>query len=298
MSQTRETADRVRRKLTTIFCADVAGYSRLMDADEAGTMDRLRQYRLAMRGLIKRHDGRVVNTWGDAVIAEFASPVEAVQAAVEVQHELAARNDGVPDDRAMRFRIGVNLGDVMVEGDDLYGEGVNIAARLQALADPGGIVISGTVHDLVYKKLGIGFEFIGAQSVKNIADSVPTYKLVLDGDPHPAPNPTAKPARARQRTTCGPMRQQEPSSGPDRPSGSPCRPMPMPGSISDEAVSRFRSLPRRGRFALSMIAFFFLINLFTGMGDIWFQWPSIPFLLILFWSLAGHRSGKHHADRN
>ena len=104
MTRPRETKHRVRRKLSTIFCADVAGYSRLMDADEAGTMDRLRQYRGAMRGLIERHEGRVVNTWGDAVIAEFASPVEAVRAAVEVQRELASRNDRLPEDVCMRFR--------------------------------------------------------------------------------------------------------------------------------------------------------------------------------------------------
>ena len=298
MSQTHETAKRVRRKLSTIFCADVAGYSRLMDADEAGTMDRLRQYRLAMRGLIERHDGRVVNTWGDAVIAEFASPVEAVQAAVEVQHELADRNNGVPEDRAMRFRIGVNLGDVMVENHDLYGEGVNIAARLQALAEPGGVVISGTVYELVRKKFGIGFEFVGDQSVKNIDEPVPSYKLVLEGDPRPAQQEPANPARSRARPHGKSEQRQEPSAGTVPPSATPSRSTPKADPLPEKAISKFRSLPRRARFALSMIGFFFLINLFTGMGAIWFQWPSIPFILMLFWSLAGHRDGKHHADRH
>ncbi len=281
MTKTDDTTARVRRRLCTIFCADVAGYSRLMDVDEADTLDRLRQYRLAMRGLIERHDGRVVNTWGDAVIAEFASPVEAVQAAVEVQRELASRNNGVAEDRCMRFRIGVNLGDVMVEGDDLYGEGVNIAARLQALADPGGIVISGTVHDLVRKKLGIGFEFVGEQAVKNIEEPIPSYRLVLDGNPTAKPNPAKEPTSSGHRPSCGPMRR----SG-------PCAPMRLPGPISDKAIGKFRSLPRRAQFALSMIGFFFLINLFSGLGTIWFQWPSIPFLLMLVWSAFGRGDRK------
>lgn len=279
MTQTDNSTARVRRRLCTIFCADVAGYSRLMDVDEAGTLDRLRQYRLAMRGLIERHDGRVVNTWGDAVIAEFASPVEAVQAGVEVQRELASRNNGVAEDRCMRFRIGINLGDVMVEGDDLYGEGVNIAARLQALAEPGGIVISGTVHDLVRKKLGIGFEFVGEQAVKNIEDPIPTYRLVLDGG-------TGKLTAAA--TVAG-----APAAEPAKPADIKPEPHANPaGPLAREVHGRFRSLPRRAQFALSMIGFFFLINLFSGLGTIWFQWPSIPFLLMLVLSLFGRGDRK------
>ena len=267
MTHPNENTARVRRRLSTIFCADVAGYSRLMDADEDGTMDRLRQYRLAMRGLIERHEGRVVNTWGDAVIAEFASPVEAVQAAVEVQHELATRNNGVPEEICMRFRIGINLGDVMVEGDDLYGEGVNIAARLQSLAEPGGVVISGTVYEMVRKKFGVSFEFVGEQAVKNIEEPVPSYRLVLDGEAE------SNPAQSVSSV-----------SGPD----APPKPAPVP---SRPAVEQWRNLPRKAQFALSMIGFFFLINLFSGLGTIWFHWPSLPFLLILVLSLIG-RDGK------
>ena len=271
MTQPHDTDARVRRRLCTIFCADVAGYSRLMEDDEPGTLDRLRQYRLAMRGLIERHDGRVVNTWGDAVIAEFASPVEAVQAAVEVQRELTSRNDGLPEDRRMHFRIGVNLGDVMVDGDDLYGEGVNIAARLQALADPGGVIVSGTVYELVRRKFGIGFEFVGAQTVKNIEEPVPSYRLVLDGNPRPAHRPAAG------RTPCSPW---------------PCAPAPPPGTPAPRG-DRHRRWPAGGiRFPLSMIGLFFMINLFSGLDTIWFQWPSIPFLLMLFWQFAD-RSPRH-----
>jgi len=265
MTENNETAARVRRKLSTIFCADVAGYSRMMDVDEAGTMDRLRQYRLAMRGLIERHDGRVVNTWGDAVIAEFASPVEAVQAAVEVQHELASRNNGVAEDRCMRFRIGLNLGDVMVEGDDLYGEGVNVAARLQGLADPGGVLISGTVHELVRKKFGVGFEFVGNQPVKNIEEPVPSYRVVLESASK-TPPATVAPA--------------------DTDAGEP--PTPSKPALA-EFGHKFLALPRRARVALSMIGFFFLINLFSGLGTIWFHWPSLPFILMLVWGLFGRQ---------
>src|SRR4051794_7277697 len=126
------TDDKVKRRLTTVLCADVHGYSRLMGADEAGTLGALRRHRSAIAGLVERHDGRIVNTWGDAVIAEFASVVEAVQCAVEVQQEISNQEPASPN--SLRFRIGVNLGDVMVDGSDIYGDGVNIAARLQELA--------------------------------------------------------------------------------------------------------------------------------------------------------------------
>src|SRR5215510_11105885 len=133
---------KVKRRLTSILCADVKSYARMMESDEARTIGTLRQYRKAMDALIERHDGRTINTWGDAVIAEFASVVEAVLCAIEIQRELAIHNSGLPEGEQMWFRIGINLGDVMVENDDLYGEGVNIASRLQELAEPGGILIS------------------------------------------------------------------------------------------------------------------------------------------------------------
>src|SRR5271155_4246904 len=142
------TDDKVKRRLTTVLCADVHGYSRLMEADEAGTLATLRRYRAAMTGLVERHDGRIVNTWGDAVIAEFASVVEAVQCAVEIQQEVSNQDSGLPDAHLMRFRIGINLGDVMVDGSDIYGDGVNIAARLQEFAKPGDVVGSGGVFYL------------------------------------------------------------------------------------------------------------------------------------------------------
>jgi adenylate cyclase len=139
--------DKVKRRLTTVLCADAQGYSRLMEADEAGTLGTLRRYRIAMAGLVERHDGRIVNTWGDAVIAEFASVVEAVQCAVEIQQEISNQDSDPPHANPMRFRIGINLGDVIADGSDIYGDGVNIAARLQELAEPGGVVVSGSVYD-------------------------------------------------------------------------------------------------------------------------------------------------------
>ena len=165
------------RKLTTVFSADVHGYSRLMEADEEGTFATLKVYRDAMGRLIASHGGRVVNTWGDGVIAEFPSVVAAVRAAVDVQNELAGHNAGKPDESCMRFRIGINLGDVIVDGEDIYGDGVNIAARLQAAAEPGGILISNTVYDQVRNKLAVGFEFLGNLAVKNLDESVPSYSV-------------------------------------------------------------------------------------------------------------------------
>src|SRR5215813_11767904 len=166
---------------------------RLMESNETRTIGTLRRYRAAMDALIERHEGRTINTWGDATIAEFASVVEAVQCAIEIQRELAGHNRALPEAEQMWFRIGINLGDVMVENDDLYGEGVNIAARLQELAEPGGILISGPVYDLVRNKLSVGFDYLGQQAVKNVTEPVPSYRIVLDGEGRP----TAGPAEPR-----------------------------------------------------------------------------------------------------
>ena len=174
------TDDKVKRRLTTVLCADVHGYSRLMEADEAGTLATLRRYRTAIAGLVERHDGRIVNTWGDAVIAEFASVVEAVQCAVEIQQEISNQESDPPHAHRMRFRIGINLGDVMVEGSDIYGDGVNIAARLQELAEPGGVVISSPVYDQVHNKLSVGFDCLGQQQMKNVAP-VTSYRVAMGG---------------------------------------------------------------------------------------------------------------------
>src|ERR1700741_641425 len=159
----------MERKLTAILCADVYGYSRLMGADEEGTLRTLSAYRKITDSLIERHHGRFVNSAGDSVLAEFASVVDAVTCAVSIQTELRSENAELPPERQMQFRIGVNLGDVMVEGEQIYGDGVNVAARLENLAEPGGICISGKVYDEVGKKLALSYEDRGEQAVKNIA---------------------------------------------------------------------------------------------------------------------------------
>jgi len=163
-----------------MFSADVAGYSRLMGEDEAATVKTLTTYRNIMMELIKQHRGRVVDSPGDNLLAEFTSVVDAVQCAVAVQKELQARNAELPEDRRMAFRIGINLGDVIEEGDRIYGDGVNIAARLEGLADPGGICISKTAFDQIETKLPLGYDYLGEQTVKNIAKPVGAYQVLME----------------------------------------------------------------------------------------------------------------------
>src|SRR5690242_13744947 len=163
----------MERKLAAILSADVKGYSRLMGEDEEATIRTLTAYREVMTTFIGRHHGRVVDSPGDNLLAEFPSVVNALQGAVEIQQELRLRNADLPHDRRMEFRIGINLGDVIVEGERIYGDGVNIAARLEGLAEPSGICISGTVYDHVETKLALQYEYLGAQVVKNITKPVP-----------------------------------------------------------------------------------------------------------------------------
>ena len=174
------TMERFKRKLTTIFSADVEGYSRLMGEDEAKTVKTLTAYREIMAERIKQHRGRVVDFPGDNLLAEFSSVVEAVECAVEMQMELKGKNEGLPENRRMLFRIGINLGDVIEEGDRIYGDGVNVAARIEGLADAGGIYISGTVYDQVENKLPLAFEYIGEQSVKNIKKPIRVYRVQVE----------------------------------------------------------------------------------------------------------------------
>ena len=171
-------SEHFKRKLAAILSADVEGYSRLMGLDEESTIRTLTKYRSAMTTLIQQHRGRVVDTPGDNLLAEFASVVDAVNCAVEIQRELAERNAKLPDERKMLFRIGINLGDVVDEEDRIYGDGVNITARLESLAEAGGICISGTAYDQVETKLDFEYKYIGEQKVKNIAKPVRTYRVL------------------------------------------------------------------------------------------------------------------------
>jgi adenylate cyclase len=174
------TEQKVIRKLRAILSADVKGYSLLMTNDEASTIKTLKDYRNIMSGMIKQHSGRVVDAPGDNIMAEFSSVVNAVQCSVEIQNALKEKNPDLPEDKRLVFRIGVNIGDVVHDGDSLYGEGVNIAARIEGLADPGGVCISRGAYDHVKNKLKLGYEYIGDHAVKNIKDPVRVYKILMD----------------------------------------------------------------------------------------------------------------------
>src|SRR6201987_1152351 len=167
----------VSRRLVAVFAADVEGYSRLMGADEVGTLKGLTERRAIVDKLIGEHRGRTANTAGDSVLAEFGSAVDAVQCAVEAQTALAEANSGLSPDRRISFRIGIHIGDVMVRAGDLFGDGVNIAARLQTVAKPGGVCISGATYDQVHKVLPITFADLGAQQVKNIQEPIRAYQV-------------------------------------------------------------------------------------------------------------------------
>src|ERR1700674_5801162 len=166
------------RRLTAILAADVAGYSRLMGADEEDTHARLRaHFQQLVNPKIALHRGRIVKTTGDGMLAEFASVVDAMRCAAEIQRSMIDRDGQMPDERRIRFRIGINLGDVIAEGDDIFGDGVNVAARLEALAETGGICVSGTVHDQIRDRLPYSLDDLGEQQVKNIARPVRVYAL-------------------------------------------------------------------------------------------------------------------------
>jgi adenylate cyclase len=169
-----------KRKLTAILSADVKGYSRLMGEDDQATVRTITAYREVITEVVQKHRGRVVDSPGDNILAEFASVIDAVTSAVEIQDELRIRNAELPEDRKMEFRIGVNLGDVIHEEERIYGDGVNVAARVESLAEPGGVCVSGTVFDQIESKLPLGYEFLGEQSVKNISKPVRIYKALMD----------------------------------------------------------------------------------------------------------------------
>jgi class 3 adenylate cyclase len=186
----------IERRLSAILAADVVGYSRLMEQDEAGTFERLRAHRLELfEPEIEKHHGRIFKLMGDGLLAEFSSVVEAVECAVVLQRGMAERNSGVAEGRRIDVRIGVNLGDVIVEGEDRHGEGVNIAARLQQLAEPGGIYVSQQAHDHVETKLNLAYKDLGQHLLKNIAKPVHVYRVDVAG----ARTPRRPPAKRRWR---------------------------------------------------------------------------------------------------
>src|SRR5262245_61980922 len=173
---------RVERRLAAIVAADVAGYSRLMGLDEVGTARTLREHRKVTDALVARHGGRLVKTTGDGVLLEFPSVVDAVESAAAGQEVMAQRNEGIPQDQRMLFRIGINLGDILIEGEDILGDGVNVAARLEGIAEPGGICVSSSAYDQVRGKVPVEFTDLGEQSLKNIARPVRAYAFGLSAN--------------------------------------------------------------------------------------------------------------------
>ena len=249
----------IERRLTNILSADVFGYSRLMGLDEAGTLAVLNDYKSVMTGIIGQHRGRIVSTAGDAVLAEFPSSVMAVQTAVDIQRQLAERNQKLEPARQMWFRIGINLGDVIVERDDIFGDDVNIAARLQSMAEPGGVLISGTVFDQVKNKLSLSFNFLGPQRLKNIDAEVPVYSAVMYDGAGPTFDVGGAPGAAPQK------RQQ---------------------SLIVSAI-------RAG----AIVAFLGAINLFSWSGHFWFQWPSLVVLLVFVVRATRQQAGEESSKR-
>ncbi len=250
----------MKRKLTTILYADGVKFGARMEADEAGTLARLNRARGVMRSLFETHDGREVNTWGDAVIAEFPSVVEAVRCAVAIQEALAAGTEsGSGADEPLRFRIGVNLGDVMIDGEDIYGDGVNVAERLQALAEPGGVMVAGAVRDLAHKQLAFGFDYAGPQQVKSLTEPVPAWSVRIGGRNAPE---AAKGAESRDDA--------------ERPRSA------RVGAAVETGWERwahwYSAQPRGVRRAAGFILFFFVLNvLFSGIATPWFVFPAAPF---------------------
>ncbi len=254
----------IRRKLTTILAADAEGYSRAMCSDEVRAFEALHKARDVFGKFIALHNGRIANTAGDGMIAEFPSVVEAVQCAIDVQRQLSvvetcAGSDAEP----LHFRIGVHLGDVIVDGEDLLGEGVNLAARLQAMAEPGGILISQQVYDQVHNKLTVGFTFLGSKRPKNFAEDIPIYGVALAGD-----RPKAVVA----------------DTGRERPPSPDSVPEAQPGSVEPpKEIDTPRTLMRQFRWAGIAAAAFVAVDLATG-SSVWAHWPVLVIAVVVGWT--------------
>jgi class 3 adenylate cyclase len=259
------TQEGFKRKLAAILSADVTEYSRLMREDETATIRTLTTYREVMTALIKQHHGRVVDAVGDNLLSEFASVVDAVQGAIAIQKELKSQNAQMPDNRKMLFRVGINLGDLVVEGDRIYGDGVNIAARLEGLAEPGGICISRTAYDQIEDKLPLGYEYLGEKTIKNAVKPVRAYKVLFEAEEE---KPKVDKSEHKGRTKPVEI---------DKPPDDKIKERGATSKIWD------RSLFYRHLWVYAgVIGFLFIINMLTWDSGIWFHWPALGWGLLLF----------------
>ena len=267
------TEEGFKRKLAAILSADVVEYSRLMREDEKATIQSLTAYREVMTKFIKQHHGRVVDTVGDNLLAEFASAVDAVQGAVAVQKEIKASNAQLPENRKMIFRVGINLGDLVVEGDRIYGDGVNIAARLEALADPGGICISKTIHEQIEDKLPLGYEYLGEKTVKNIVKPIRAYRVLFD--PEKEAHSLYEAARSRYRKLHDKIkvltkeRQANPEEIDKLSEGEQLEKRPLHKNKDSNRLQKHLLT------YVGVIGFLFILNMLTWHGIVWFQWPAL-----------------------
>ncbi|GAA6179884.1 adenylate/guanylate cyclase domain-containing protein [Shimia sp. NS0008-38b] len=273
----------ILRKLTTILAADAAGYSRVMEIDEVEGLRSLRAARAIFKKFIARHHGRVANTAGDGLIAEFPSVVEAVQCAIEVQRELGDTQNAT--DTALNFRIGIHLGDVMIDGDDLLGEGVNLAARLQTMAEPGGILISQQVYDQVHGKLTVGFDYLGEKRPRNFSEGVQVYCVSTLSQTHPnvfvpePPRPGTDPQSAPSpQSEPEPMASQRASDWPEDEFDEVLNKARPDATASDRLPpNQALNIKKRAKQFGLIFGAICLVDIFTDRG-IWAQWPGLVLL--------------------
>lgn len=265
----------MERRLTTILCADVAGYSRLMNVDEEKTLARLKETRATFQHHIEEHGDRVISMTGDGLLGEFPSVVRAVECAVAVQNILNRESRSYPPEERMLYRIGINLGDIMVDKDDIFGDGVNVAARLEAMAPAGGICISGSVFEQVRNRLPREFQFLGRKEIKNIAEPVPVYSLLL----------AEAPAGAGESVPSSPANETSADTSASAEEDAAIR-----AFIRRQAAFYHRAMVYGG-----IILLLFLINLATSRDYWWFLWPAGAMIFILL--LHGWRLFSRH-DRS
>ena len=300
------TEEKIHRKLTAIFSADVVGYSRLMRDDELATIAVLSEYRELMSDLIIQHKGRVIDTPGDNMLAEFSSVVDAVQSAVAIQRELKVRNEKLSNNRKMEFRIGINIGDVVQENGRIYGDGVNIAARLEKIAQPGGICISRSAYDQIESKLPFGYDYLGEQTAKNIDKPLYAYRVILDPEDSKSEKQRKDSTRAeREKPDKNDSSIHRPSSGADNPllvaidriksliqdaADDPqlrkainrlkLNIQDLPGDMAKDPAKREETIrgllkSKQVKFTLGFGVVMLAINAFTSFGSWWFQYPLL-----------------------